>query len=177
MQLRVMGLYFPIPRRWSWEEFWRIRKTTSEQILYNFPSFAPPPRNEPVTEKWMINVMDSFLLEYKEVPDPAVVATRRFCKLIIDMLTAFPEWTTHSHPIHGLAFQIDQGPTIHQIFGYFDRIQWFPAHRILDFEEMFSTRFWAGYKVLSREYSSARGRQHFIHYWRTFGIPTPHPRA
>lgn len=50
MQIRVIGNYFPIPCRWVWEEFWKVQKTTCKEMVYNFPSFAPPPQGQLIRE-------------------------------------------------------------------------------------------------------------------------------
>lgn len=135
--IRADPLFYPTERRWTWAQ-WELLKAKDARISYNFPKL---PVGEYSTlsqfQTAMINLIESWSL----IPDPAMVATCRFLKVIL-LLTKLQNYDALECKSMKMVFVLSKTPEVHQILHYFSKVKYIGGNYVITFEDMLDTRFW-----------------------------------
>ena len=75
------------------------------------------------------------------IPDPAIVATCHFLKLIL-LLTKLPNYNELEATSMCMNYNLYKGLELQQIHHYFHKVKYICKNYMITFEDMFDTRFW-----------------------------------
>ena len=110
--LRIDPTFCPCDRRYSWDEFAKIRARFP--LALNYPQLPSPEHYTDLTEEWMAKVCHQYLEKYAEVPDFAVKMMCKFLNLLLVCFQDFQEiqlldpsfhQISSRGPAHGVRFQ------------------------------------------------------------------------
>ena len=85
----------------------------------------------------MVNLVEA----WNFIPDPAIVATCQFLKLIL-LLTKLKNFNNLECRSMRQVYNLAKGPDLPIIYHYFHKVKYLPSNYLVTFEDMFDTRFW-----------------------------------
>ena len=135
--IRADPLFYPTLRRWKWPT-WETLHHKDARISYNFPMLPDQEYNSLADfQATMVNLVEAWNL----IPDPTIVATCQFLKLIILLtkLKNFKDLECHSMR---QVYNLSKGPQLQIIYHYFHKVKYLPINYLVTFENMFDTRLW-----------------------------------
>ena len=137
LEIQSHPLFYPTQRRWTWEHWEKLHKEDL-RVSYNFPVL--PVGSYDLQAKFrlaLINLLEAWNL----IPDPAIVVTCRFIKLVL-LLTKLPNYNDLECSSMRQNFDLSIGPNVQQIEHYYHKVKYLPSNYLQTFEDIFDTKFW-----------------------------------
>ena len=136
-EIRADPLYYPTERTWKWGQ-WEALRAKDRRISYNF--LVLPDKEYTTLSAFQGKMVNMVVEAWNLIPDPAIVATCRFLKLIL-LLTKLPNYNKLEATSMHMNYNLYKGPELQQTYHYFHKGKYIGGNYMITFEDMFDTKF------------------------------------